>query len=224
MFARMRSSRGANVLGELLMLVVGINIALWFEGKFEDFRDAETEQLYLQGLHDDLTKDRDSLERRINGNKGKIERLGSIVGMLPGLAEIPPEELVGVMFEPSSYDFFQPSDFTYRSMQDSGDFRLLSDSELKKNLLRLIRLYRMIDQRQQNFIQALDDSYIPLMMGSFDIATMKLTDPTIADNQTFRNFFPFALQDIQDRVAAYEAARKQVEILLSQIAAQSDPA
>jgi hypothetical protein len=177
-----------------------------------------------------LTKDLDSLERRINGNKGKIERPGSIVGMLPGLAEIPPEELVGVMFEPSSYDFFQPSDFTYRSMRDSGDFRLLSDSELKKNLLRLIRLirlirlYRMIDQRQQNFIQALDDSYIPLMMGSFDIATMKLTDPTIADNQTFRNFFPFALQDIQDRVAAYEAARKQVEILLSQIAAQSDPA
>ena len=47
MFARMRSSRGANVLGELLMLVVGINIALWFEGQFEDFRDAETEQLYL---------------------------------------------------------------------------------------------------------------------------------------------------------------------------------
>ena len=71
----MRSSRGANVLGELLMLVVGINIALWFEGKFEDFRDAETEQLYLQGLHDDLTKDLDSLERRITGNKGKIERL-----------------------------------------------------------------------------------------------------------------------------------------------------
>lgn len=224
MFARMRSSRGANVLGELLMLVVGINIALWFEGKFEDFRDAETEQLYLQGLHDDLTKDLDSLERRITGNKGKIERLGSIVGMLPGLAEIPPEELVGVMFEPSSYDFFQPSDFTYRSMQDSGDFRLLSDSELKKNLLRLIRLYRMIDQRQQNFIQALDDSYIPLVMGSFDIATMKLADPTLAANQTFRNFFPFALQDIQDRVAAYEAARKQVEILLSQIAAQSGPA
>jgi hypothetical protein len=206
------------------MLVVVINIALWFEGKFEDFRDAETEQLYLQGLHDDLTKDLDSLELRITGNKGKIERLGNIVGMLPGLAEIPPDELVGVMFEPSSYDFFQPSDFTYRSMQDSGDFRLLSDSELKKNLLRLIRLYRMIDQRQQNFIQALDDSYIPLIMGSFDIATMKLTDPALAANQTFRNFFPFALQDIQDRVAAYEAARKQVKILLSQIAAQSGPA
>jgi len=224
MFARMRSSKGTNVLGELLMLVVGINIALWFEGKFEDFKDAETEQLYLQGLHDDLSKDLDSLNRLIAGNKGKIERLGSVVGKLPGLADAPSEELMAVMFEPSGYDFFQPSDFTYRSMQDSGDFRLLSDPELKKSILRLVRLYRMIELRQQNFIQALDDSYIPLMMGSFDIAEMKLSDPSLTGNQTFRNFFPFTLQDTQDRVTAYEAAQKQVEKLLSQITAQIDPA
>ncbi len=57
MFARIRSSRGAGVIGELLMLVVGINIALWFEGKFEDFNDAENEQQYLQGLYDDLEVD-----------------------------------------------------------------------------------------------------------------------------------------------------------------------
>ena len=220
----MRSSKGTNVLGELLMLVVGINIALWFEGKFEDFKDAETEQLYLQGLHDDLSKDLDSLNRLIAGNKGKIERLGSVVGKLPGLADAPSEELMAVMFEPSGYDFFQPSDFTYRSMQDSGDFRLLSDPELKKSILRLVRLYRMIELRQQNFIQALDDSYIPLMMGSFDIAEMKLSDPSLTGNQTFRNFFPFTLQDTQDRVTAYEAAQKQVEKLLSQITAQIDPA
>lgn len=224
MFARIRSSNGAGILAELLMLVVGINIALWFEGKFEDFKDAETEQLYLQGLHDDLTKDLDSLDKRIAGNKGKIGRLESIIGMLPNLADASTEEIAGLIFEPSSYDFFQPSDFTYRSMQDSGDFRLLSDPELKKSLLRLIRLYRMIDVRQQNFIQALDDSYIPLMMQSFDIATMSLSDPTVVENQTFRNFFPFTLQDTQDRVIAYEAAQKQVQQLLAQIAAQIDPA
>ncbi len=223
MFARIRSSKGAGILAELLMLVVGINIALWFEGKFEDFKDAETEQLYLQGLHDDLTKDLDSLEKRIAGNKGKIERLENIIGMLPNLAAVSTEEIAGLIFEPSGYDFFQPSDFTYRSMQDSGDFRLLSDPELKKNILRLIRLYRMIDVRQQNFIQALDDSYIPLMMESFDIAAMKLSDPTVVENQTFRNFFPFALQDTHDRVIAYEAAHKQVRQLLAQIAAQTDP-
>jgi hypothetical protein len=36
MFARMRSSRGANLFIEILMIVVGINIALWFEGVAED--------------------------------------------------------------------------------------------------------------------------------------------------------------------------------------------
>ncbi len=190
MFARMRSSKGTNVLGELLMLVVGINIALWFEGKFEDFKDAETEQLYLQGLHDDLSKDLDSLNRLIAGNKGKIERLGSVVGKLPGLADAPSEELMAVMFEPSGYDFFQPSDFTYRSMQDSGNFRLLSDPELKKSILRLVRLYRMIELRQQASSRRSTTSYIPLMMGSFDIAEMKLSDPSLTGNQSVSQFFP----------------------------------
>ena len=196
MFARMRSSKGAGVLGELLMLVVGINIALWFEGKFEEFREAETEQLYLQGLHDDLTTDLRGLERVAAFNRNKLERLESIITRLPTLRTAPSEEVAAALFEPSGYDFFQASDFTYRSMQDSGDFRLLSDPQLKRDILKLARQYRLIEVLQQNFIQALDDEYIPLMMRSFDIVQMRLSDPSLVDNQVFRNFFAFAMQDV----------------------------
>lgn len=47
MFARLKSSRAGSLMLELLMLVVGINIALWFEGKFEDMQDARVEIQYL---------------------------------------------------------------------------------------------------------------------------------------------------------------------------------
>jgi hypothetical protein len=221
-FARIRSSKGAGVFGELLMLVVGINIALWFEGKFEEFREAETEQLYLQGLHDDLTTDLQGLERVVAFHSAKLERLESIITQLPSIDTAPAEEIAAAMFEPSGYDFFQASDFTYRSMQDSGDFRLLSDPQLKRDILKLARQYRLIEALQQNFMQALDDEYIPLMMRSFDIVQMRLSDPSIIDNQVFRNFFVFTMQDIQGRVRAYEAARQQVETLLAQIGAQID--
>jgi hypothetical protein len=43
MFARIKMSRGTNILAELAMIVIGINIALWFEGWFDDLQDAETE-------------------------------------------------------------------------------------------------------------------------------------------------------------------------------------
>jgi hypothetical protein len=220
MFARLRSSRGAGLIGELLMLVIGINIALWFEGKFEDYKDAESEQQYLQGLHNDLRVDVDSLERRIRYNQDKIEKLTALVPELPDLADAPAEKQALTVFEPPSYDFFEPSDFTFRSMQESGDFRLISDDELKTGLLRLARRYRQIERLQENFIQALDAEYIPLMMRSFNIAEMRLDQPDLIDNLVFRNFFAFAIQDTSQRVATLEDARDQAQTLLDRIGDQ----
>jgi hypothetical protein len=220
MFARIRSSRGAGVIGELLMLVVGINIALWFEGKFEDFSDAENEQQYLQGLYNDLEVDLEKLEASIAFNEKKVERLSQLLPRLPDLADASGEDIAGALFEPSGYDFFEPSDFTYRSMQESGDFRLLSDDATKKGLLKLARRYREIELLQTNFIQALDDSYIPLVMQSFDIAGMRLADPALLNDLVFKNFFAFAIQDTQQRVLNAEDARKQARALLDLIGTQ----
>ena len=50
MFARIRGSKAGNFLVDLLMLVLGINIALWFEGRFQDFQEAKAEAGYLEGL------------------------------------------------------------------------------------------------------------------------------------------------------------------------------
>lgn len=69
MFARVNTSRNRNFLLEILMIVVGINIALWFEGWFDDLKDAETEQLYLQGLYDDLASDVKELDSIIESNQ-----------------------------------------------------------------------------------------------------------------------------------------------------------
>ena len=220
MIEKSTSVRGRNLLVELLMLVVGINIALWFEGRFEDMQEARTEVQYLEGLRDDLRKDLANLASIIEQNNRKTARLAEIVPALPSLATASPEVQASTMFEPSSYVFFEPSDFTYRSMIESGDFRLLSDAEIKAGILRLIRHYRFIATLQANFIQALDDGYIPLMMSRFDLVQARLEDPTIVDELVFRNFFAFALQDTGDRATACKAAMDQAQALLGQIEAQ----
>ena len=43
MFARPRNARGSRLPGELFLLVVGINVAFWFEDKFDDLRDRHFE-------------------------------------------------------------------------------------------------------------------------------------------------------------------------------------
>ena len=220
MYARVNTSRNRNFLLEILMIVIGINIALWFEGWFDDLKDAETEQQYLVGLRDDLASDLKLLDSVIESNSAKLERLSEIVPNLTSLADATPEDQANAIFVPSSYYFFQPSDFTYRSMQESGDFRLLSNSDTKKNLLRLARWYRHIDTLQNNFLQAMDDEYIPLMMASFDLAEARVSDPALLENQVFKNFFAYTYQDIEARVKVYAIARDDAQALLESIEAQ----
>lgn len=203
------------------MIVVGINIALWFEGWFADLEDAETEQQYLAGLRDDLQSDITLFDAVIESNTARLERLGSVLPTLGQLAEREAEAQADVMFMPSTYHFFEPSDFTYRSMQESGDFRLLSDAETKTRLLRLVRRYREIGTLQENFMQALDDGYIPIVMSGFDILQGRVTDPDYFDNQLFLNFFPYTYQDTEQRLTAYRAARDEAQELVELIATQT---
>ena len=164
-----RNGCGANLVLEILMIVIGINVALWFESWFQDLQDAEI------------------------------------------------EEQAQAIYTPSNYQFFSPSDFTYRSMQESGDFRLLRNAKIKKGILRLDRRHKDIAMLQKNYLQAMDDGYIPLMMNYFDLAAMTVSDPSLFQDQLFRNFFVYTRQDTDAMVALYRLAQSRSQELVELI-------
>jgi hypothetical protein len=136
---------------------------------------------------------------------------------MPGIAELPPEEQAQAIYTPPNYQFFVPSDFTFKSMQESGDFRLLRNAEIKREILRLDRRHKDIASLQKNYLQALDGTYIPLMMSGFDIANLRVTDPALLEDQTFQNFFVYTKQDTDAMLAMYRLTRSESEELLKLI-------
>ena len=214
MFKLPGKGRKTNLLLDILMIVIGINVALWFEGWFQDLQDAEIEEHYVADLRDDLLTDIENLDLVIEDGEAKLRRTEKYIELMPRIAELSPEEQARAIFTPSSYQFFVPSDFTYRSMQESGDFRLLRNAEIKKSILRLDRRHKDIALLQKNYLQALDDGYIPLMMNRFDIASMRVTDPTLLQDQMFRNFFVYTRQDTDMMVVQYRLARSESKELI----------
>ena len=222
MFKPSTTGRGSNLVLEILMIVVGINVALWFEGWFQDLEDRDTEERYLVDLRADLVTDIDSLDQMVEWAEQKSKTAADIIERMPRLQELPPEELARVIGFPSSYQRFVPSDFTYRSMQESGDFRLLENDAIKKGILRLDRRHKDIAELQKNYLQALDDGYIPLMMNSFDLSTYRLTDAGLLEDQLFRNFYAYVGNDTRTMAMLYRAARTESEKLIELIDEQLD--
>ena len=208
------TGRKTNLLLEILMIVIGINVALWFESWFQDLQDAEIEERYIADLREDLLTDIKNLDFVIESGETKSQRTLRFIELMPTIAELSHEEQAQAIYTPSNYQFFVPSDFTYRSMQESGDFRLLRNAEIKKSILRLDRRHKDIALLQKNYLQAMDDGYIPLMMNRFDIATMRVTDSTLLEDQLFRNFFVYTKQDTDAMVVMYRLARSRSEELV----------
>ena len=164
MFNLNRNGRRANLLLEILMIVVGINVALWFENWFQDLQDAEIEERYLADLRDDLLTDIRNLDSVIKNGEAKLQQTAKIIELMPTFTDLSPEQQAQAIYTPSNYQFFVPTDFTYRSMQESGDFRLLLNNGIKTSILKLDRRHKDIAMIQKNYIQALDDGYLPLML------------------------------------------------------------
>jgi hypothetical protein len=217
MFRLPGKGRETNLLLEILMIVIGINVALWFEGWFQDLQDADIAERYIADLRDDLLTNIENLDFVIERGEAKSQRAAQVIELMPRIAELPTEELAQAIYTPPNYQFFIPSDFTYRSMQESGDFRLLRNAEIKRSILRLDRRHKDIALLQKNFLQALDDGYIPLMMNSFDLTTMRVTNPALLQDQMFRNFFVYTQQDTDAMVAQYRSARSESEALIKLI-------
>ena len=217
MFNLNRNGRAPNLVLEILMIVIGINVALWFESWFQDLQDAEIAERYLGDLRDDLLTDIRNLDSVIKNGEAKLQQTAKIIELMPTFTDLSPEQQAQAIYTPPNYQFFVPSDFTYRSMQESGDFRLLRNSEIKKSILKLDRRHKDIAVIQKNYLQAMDDGYIPLMMNSFDIATMTITDPALLQDQLFRNFFMYTEQDTNAMVTMYRLARSQSEELVDLI-------
>ena len=70
------------------MIVIGINVALWFEGWFQDLQDFENEERYIADLRDDLLTDIESLDRVIKSGEAKSQRTEKIIELMPRIAEL----------------------------------------------------------------------------------------------------------------------------------------
>ena len=116
-------------VGEIVLIVVGIMIALQISEWNQERADAELEQLYLERLVVDVERDLNSLRNSRTENESRLE----IIDLLIEGAKHPnrlldrPVEWMSIMtYGPSPNEPASSAD-TYEELQSTGYLRLLSD-------------------------------------------------------------------------------------------------
>lgn len=200
---------------EFIIVILGISIAFWLSNLGDERKERRLEEQYIIYLKEDLSNDKLHLSSSIASNQKKLNALGKAIqffqGTNNGLTYDSMPTYAGLI---GSYNYFEPNENTYVTLQQSGDLKVLKDKDFKKALVDLYRSYEIIQQEHLNLSSALDDNFYPLFMSNYDLINNKIIDIEYFKTPLFRNFVAFTMNETSILNQYYEHAQLRIEKIL----------
>ena len=207
--------RWTNYLIELVIVVIGISIAFSLNEAATRKKHQQEKTDYLIDIRNDLRMDSVQLAHFIRFGQRKGKKMKTLLQHIS--QEAPVDTIVPYVIEIGNINFFTPDNFTMKSLIQSGDLKLINSDHVKREMLRLLMMYDHIDIMQQNFLQALDDNYFPLLLTKLDLTTMEVVDASFLYSVALRNYTGFTYTETTAHTKHYERTLDQVIKLMDSI-------
>jgi len=193
-------------VAEFSVIVLGVLVALWVEGWYEDRQDASLETDLLESLATDLRLSLDTLK---HDNASHLARVATLEWFLRFPADegaaFPEDSMASVALAANYTAAYYPTLRTYETMIATGTFDLISNEDVRLALAEVtFRAQFYIDYRNQA-TQQWNDTYSvtwlqymgvhPLPGPPFSPETMPGTPPPAAAREALRDDFFRAVID-----------------------------
>ena len=131
-------------IGEIVLVVIGILIALQVNTWNEERKDRQVELKYYYNMKNDLLADLELLDAIVDLSSSKVKAAKSVkikanhdsIGSVYDFSE----DMKALIFVGE----FKPNDNTYEEMKSSGNFSMISNDDLKLKLMNLKKTYLAI--------------------------------------------------------------------------------
>lgn len=201
-------------IGEILLVVIGILIALQFNTWKEERQHQLSEQTFYQTILDDLENDQKKMKHLSTFYKNRIENLSWLLNRVrnPDLG-VKPEEF-GIHTEPLYYNESAISfDATFEAAKSGGAFEKFSNKELLKKLVEYYSNFKQIEDVLSSTLRFLENSFEPLMAAvPNDFMTEKTSDQVLTSDGN-KGFYTL-MESIQDQRNI--ETQKQIEDFLQE--------
>ncbi|NDV43363.1 DUF6090 family protein [Flagellimonas sediminis] len=148
-------------IGEIVLVVIGILIALAIDNANEQHNKREKEQVYLIGLKKEFETSQIKLKELISVNKRSYKDSKTIIGFMQDPEDLPnEEELSNLFYNAFAFDIsFNPNNSLLQEMINSGSLKDLSNPQLRvlltnwiSNLEDITKQEAMLDQERNQII------------------------------------------------------------------------
>ena len=150
-------------IGEIVLVVIGILIALSINNWNEEKKNERVETVFLEDFRSDLKTDVQTLKERINNNTGILADVDSILSTLSNKKQLSKKELVKFYNQNlslASESYFIPEKSTINQFEANSNGHLISSKELKDKLFSYYSTNERIENNMEKSIQLYQHNFL----------------------------------------------------------------
>lgn len=130
-------------IGEIVLVVIGILIALQVNNLNEQRKENKLEQLYYCKVLEDVDQDISQIYNQINETEDRLVASNDLLHLLQTEKPLIEQVMSKTLDAISQITYtFRPNLATYEDLKSSGNLKILRDMEIKKQV---VKYYSMID-------------------------------------------------------------------------------
>lgn len=128
-------------LRELLIIVIGILLSLWVSNLFQNAQENQRERIYLERLNNDLAKDLNQLNSQLSERQHQVSATQHMLRAIDTDSGLSRSMLVEGFTSLLLTTRFSANDATFRSLESTGDLRLIDNDSIVSGIMDLYRNY-----------------------------------------------------------------------------------
>jgi hypothetical protein len=148
-------------IGEIILVVIGIFLALQLNNLNQERKASEKEELLLQELHDEFINNKKQLEEVVQYHVAADDACNKIIAMFPIDLETVDLDSLGKHHYQSSYIWtFNPSQGVINSLVNTSSFELISNDTLRRQIIAWSDVLTDFQDEEVKAVQFVNGSFV----------------------------------------------------------------
>jgi len=205
---------------EIFIIVFGILLSLWISNGFQNKQDQQRAQRYLLRLDSNLAKDEEQLTLELARREQQLKQTKKMLAAVSTPWSSDKLETMITGFQSLLWTTgFNSNDATFRSLESSGDLRLIEQDSLVNQIVNLYhKQYEALRENNEDVTKYRDNFLLPYTVRN--ISFRRSFTPTV-DRFTFTaeqldelyNHLVYESITLESTVESYQATKSKVEQL-----------
>jgi hypothetical protein len=205
-------------IGEVVLIVLGILLALQFDNWDKDQEYREIEQQYYQDLATQLHDDKHELLGTIEYSNSFRVQYVQALHIIASDDQSRQNDLAKYALNLKSYSDFRRKSTVYQTLVSSGDIKHIQNKKLIAMLQNLESEYSYIERMEDIHRDVILDSIFPaFLIKAIRISDLSLVEPKILYHYQFENIVIATVALMDEKTDIYKNAIEEINIILGQI-------